>query len=487
MQFKQVAVDSLKAYAQNARTHNEKQVAQIAESIKEFGFLAPCLVDKDNVLIVGHGRLMAAKTLGMKKVPTLRIEHLTPNQVKAYRIADNQLALNAGWDMDLLGLDLTELSDAEFDIDLLGFDAKDLDALIGNKEGLTDPEDTLSGNIEGIPAEELNTAWREWAGEAAEQYLILSKGGYSFSGITEAYAKINFLKAKYTKHKYPRHCSIAFHKHQFTTNGESCSALDGLLGVERGDIKAERLRFVCADSPNGTHLYSGSLPFAGSRMPLDFPADLSRSLINKYADGGCVLDPCHGWGGRTVGFLLSSAKEYMGVDVSPEQGKGVSRLVECLLPLADDEKQVNLTVNRFEDAKIEVSKYDLALTSPPYFDVEKYDGGKQSYKEYNSYDLWKDGFYTNLIKKVYKSLKIGGVFALQVGSQRYPLLADGKTIASDTGFEIVTVESAGMHNYQMQTEIDKGEAVLILRKPNKKDAKLEAGETYKEKRDARSD
>ena len=141
MQFKQVDVDSLKAYPQNARTHNEKQVAQIAESIKEFGFLAPCLVDKDNVLIVGHGRLMAAKTLGMKKVPTLRIEHLTPNQVKAYRIADNQLALNAGWDMDLLGLDLTELSDAEFDIDLLGFDAKDLDALIGNKEGLTDPDE----------------------------------------------------------------------------------------------------------------------------------------------------------------------------------------------------------------------------------------------------------------------------------------------------------------------------------------------------------
>ena len=141
MQFKQVDIDSLKAYPQNARTHNEKQVAQIAESIKEFGFLAPCLVDKDNVLIVGHGRLMAAKTLGMKKVPTLRIEHLTPNQVKAYRIADNQLALNAGWDMDLLGLDLTELSDAEFDIDLLGFDAKDLDALIGNKEGLTDPDE----------------------------------------------------------------------------------------------------------------------------------------------------------------------------------------------------------------------------------------------------------------------------------------------------------------------------------------------------------
>ena len=130
MQFKQVDVDSLKAYAQNARTHNEKQVAQIAESIKEFGFLAPCLVDKDNVLIVGHGRLMAAKTLGMKKVPTLRIEHLTPDQVKAYRIADNHLALNAGWDFDLVGLELNELNEDSFNIELLGFDEREVLAFL---------------------------------------------------------------------------------------------------------------------------------------------------------------------------------------------------------------------------------------------------------------------------------------------------------------------------------------------------------------------
>jgi DNA modification methylase len=122
MELKQVDVDSLIAYPENARTHNDKQVAQIAESIKEFGFCAPCLVDEKGVLIAGHGRVMAAQTLGLKTIPTISIEHLTPEQVKAYRLADNQLALNAGWDLELLGLEVSELKSDGFDIDLLGFD-----------------------------------------------------------------------------------------------------------------------------------------------------------------------------------------------------------------------------------------------------------------------------------------------------------------------------------------------------------------------------
>ena len=147
MQFKQVDVDSLKAYPQNARTHNEKQVAQIAESIKEFGFLAPCLVDKDNVLIVGHGRLMAAKTLGMKKVPTLRIEHLTPDQVKAYRIADNQLALNSDWDLELLGLELSQLQEIDLDISVIGFNDAQVTSILSVSEFPVD----ASKEWEGMP------------------------------------------------------------------------------------------------------------------------------------------------------------------------------------------------------------------------------------------------------------------------------------------------------------------------------------------------
>jgi DNA modification methylase len=130
MELKQVDVDSLIAYPENARTHNDKQVAQIAESIKEFGFCAPCLVDEKGVLIAGHGRVMAAQTLGLKTVPTISIEHLTPEQVKAYRLADNQLALNAGWDLELLGLEVSELKSDGFNIDLLGFDEQ---SILGGK------------------------------------------------------------------------------------------------------------------------------------------------------------------------------------------------------------------------------------------------------------------------------------------------------------------------------------------------------------------
>jgi ParB-like chromosome segregation protein Spo0J len=130
MELKQVDVNSLKAYPENARTHSDKQVAQIADSIKEFGFCAPCLVDEKGVLIAGHGRVMAAQTLGLKTVPTISIEHLTPAQVKAYRLADNQLALNAGWDFDLVGLELNELNEDSFNIKLLGFDEREVLAFL---------------------------------------------------------------------------------------------------------------------------------------------------------------------------------------------------------------------------------------------------------------------------------------------------------------------------------------------------------------------
>ena len=123
MELEQVDVDSLMMYEANARTHSENQIAQIVKSIKKFGFCAPCLVDDDGVLIAGHGRLMAAKRLGMDKIPTVKISHLTPTQIKAYRIADNQLALNSGWDISLLGLELKDLQNEKFDLTLLGFDA----------------------------------------------------------------------------------------------------------------------------------------------------------------------------------------------------------------------------------------------------------------------------------------------------------------------------------------------------------------------------
>ena len=135
-------VEKLIPYAKNARTHSDEQVAQIAGSIKEFGFNNPVLVDKDNSIIAGHGRVMAARKLGMDKVPVVILNHLTESQRKAYILADNRIALNSGWDTSMLSVELQDLKD-DIDLSLLGFDPDELDALLNpveETEGLTDED-----------------------------------------------------------------------------------------------------------------------------------------------------------------------------------------------------------------------------------------------------------------------------------------------------------------------------------------------------------
>lgn len=141
--YKQVSVADLIPYARNARTHSDEQVAQIAASIREFGFINPVLVDGDKGIIAGHGRVLAARKLGLTEVPTLEVSHLTDAQKRAYILADNKLALNAGWDSELLKLELGDLQTGGFDLDLTGFSSDELLALLADKtDGLTDPDDT---------------------------------------------------------------------------------------------------------------------------------------------------------------------------------------------------------------------------------------------------------------------------------------------------------------------------------------------------------
>ncbi len=123
------SVQELIPYANNARTHSPEQIEQIARSITEFGFVNPVLIGPDNVLVAGHGRLLAAQQLGMKKVPAIVLGHLTDTQRRALVIADNQLAQNAGWNYELLASELDELRIEDFNVDLLGFDDKLLENL----------------------------------------------------------------------------------------------------------------------------------------------------------------------------------------------------------------------------------------------------------------------------------------------------------------------------------------------------------------------
>jgi len=159
MQIQQLKVEDLIPYVNNSRKHSDEQVAQIAASIKEFGWTNPILIDGDKGIIAGHGRLMAARKLKMAEVPVIEISHLTETQKKALVIADNKLALNADWDLDLLTIELDELLADGFDLELLGFDKNELDKLLEPEqiEGLTD-EDAVP-EIPEEPKTKLGDIW----------------------------------------------------------------------------------------------------------------------------------------------------------------------------------------------------------------------------------------------------------------------------------------------------------------------------------------
>lgn len=152
-------IDKLIPYARNSRTHSEEQVAQIAASIKEFGFTNPVLIDQDGGIIAGHGRVQAARRLDLKEVPCLRLGHLTKTQARALVIADNRIALNAGWDNEMLALEFAELGDLGFDLDLTGFSRDEIDALMPEvlEEGLTDQDAVPDAPVE--PVTRLGDVW----------------------------------------------------------------------------------------------------------------------------------------------------------------------------------------------------------------------------------------------------------------------------------------------------------------------------------------
>jgi ParB-like chromosome segregation protein Spo0J len=154
-QIEQWPLARLKPYAKNARTHSDDQIAKIAASLVEFGWTAPVMVADDGEIVAGHGRLLAAQHLGLNEVPVIRLSHLTPEQVRAYRIADNRLSELSGWDDELLAAELHALNSAGFDLGLTGFEGEDLDRLLAPLE----ERDGLAGD-DVIPEPPLNPVSR---------------------------------------------------------------------------------------------------------------------------------------------------------------------------------------------------------------------------------------------------------------------------------------------------------------------------------------
>ncbi len=157
--YKTVSVADLIPYARNARTHSDAQVAKIAASIREFGFLNPIIVDGASGIVAGHGRVLAAQKLGLSRVPVIEAAHLTEAQKRAYVLADNRLALDAGWDLEMLRVELTDLKGMDFDLSLTGFEIGELGKLmLDPNAGKTDPDDIPP--VPAVPVSVLGDVWQ---------------------------------------------------------------------------------------------------------------------------------------------------------------------------------------------------------------------------------------------------------------------------------------------------------------------------------------
>lgn len=161
MQIEQINIDALIPYARNSRTHSDEQVAQIATSIREFGFTNPVLIDEVGGIIAGHGRVMGARKLGFEQVPCIRLSHLSEMQKRAYVIADNKLALNAGWDEKMLALELKELNDMNYDLIITGFSDLELSEILAlgaaTETGNADPDEVPP--IPAAPISKIGDVW----------------------------------------------------------------------------------------------------------------------------------------------------------------------------------------------------------------------------------------------------------------------------------------------------------------------------------------
>jgi hypothetical protein len=148
----QIGVDELVPYKANARTHSRRQVNQIAGSVQRFGFLNPVLVDDANQIIAGHGRVEAAKSLGFKSVPCLRIDHLSPDEKRAYIIADNRLAEKAGWDRELLAIELQHLVQVEFETEIIGFETPEIDIILDEAKERSGADESPDDRLPNSPS-----------------------------------------------------------------------------------------------------------------------------------------------------------------------------------------------------------------------------------------------------------------------------------------------------------------------------------------------
>jgi DNA modification methylase len=197
--FEKVNIDLLVPYARNARTHSKEQILQLRASLREFGFVNPVIVDKDLNIIAGHGRIIAAKDEGFTEVPCVFVEHLTEAQKRAYILADNRLAMNAGWDEEMLSVEIADLQAADFDVSLLGFDDAELNKLLGSADNVKDDNFDVDSELQKPAVTKPGDLWilgkhRLVCGDSTKQetYNLLMDGNLANLVVTDPPYNVNY-------------------------------------------------------------------------------------------------------------------------------------------------------------------------------------------------------------------------------------------------------------------------------------------------------
>ena len=450
----------------NYRKHSDTNKARIKKSIDEAGLGRSVVIDADGVLVAGNGvqqvidkdtPVRVVETDGTELVVVKRTDlHTGDPRRKTLALADNATADDVEWDFDAIAEDWTEDEAGEWGVDWPADD-----------EDTTDERDNTKAKIESVEVL-LDEAMRENVRESLAQIDYTMKRGWISSFVTKGFAQAKFLRAKYYGEHYPQWVSLYFCPQRFMTARDE-SLYNAMKAVANGK-SPKGFRTSVADSIL-FGILKNSYPVAlGAKLPTDFPSNTAADLIREFAPANAaILDPCHGWGGRFVGALIADASLYVGCDPSEEAHEGLERTADAFLQYCPD-TNAEFLLSPFEDADLGGRFFDFAITSPPYFDVEQYHGENQSHLRYPKYDLWRDGFYRALIEKTYNSLKNGGVFVLQVGSQRYPLLKDGIKIAKNIGFVVEDIRPMGgmtatpLHGNTDEDE--ENEKIMILKKVN---------------------
>ena len=409
--IERLPLEKLIPYAKNSRTHSDEQVAQIAASIREFGFTNPVLIDEADGIIAGHGRVLAARKLGLAEVPCIRLAHLTEAQRKAYVIADNKLALNAGWDEELLKVELASLrDDHEFDLGLIGFSSDELAAILDKEDEDKSPSEQKNGSLSdrfGCPPFTVLNAREGWWQERKRWWIaqgIKSELGRGENGFQAAPGRSPMV-AGYDK------------------DGKRLTGLKNIGGQQQS---------VAAGLVSCTSIFDPVL------------CELSYRWFSPA--GGTIIDPFAG--GSVRGIVASKlGRRYVGHELRPEQ---VAANREQATQICGMDPLPPVWVegdSRGMDKTCADVEADMLLTCPPYADLEVYsdDPADLSTLDYTEFRT----AYFEIIAKACRLLKPDSFAVCVVGEVR-----DKKGNYYDfVGDTVQAFRDAGLHFYN--------EAILV--------------------------